>query len=102
MASPPLLGFSVSFPITSFDIGREKASSFRRPLTPECAEVTTCISSGATTSSMVAYHSLLSCAGGQPAFEAFTRSRTVRSDEILRAELERANAECERLRKENA
>ena len=34
--------------------------------------------------------------------KSFTRSRTVESGEILRAELEKANAECERLRRENS
>ena len=32
----------------------------------------------------------------------FTRSRGVESDEILRTQLDRVHAECERLRKENA
>src|SRR5258708_27633950 len=38
----------------------------------------------------------------RPCAESFTRSRTVERDEMLSTELDKLNAECERLRKENA
>ena len=47
------------------------------------------------------YASIIPGAWRPSGLRPFSGSRTMRSDEILRAELERAQAECERLQREN-
>src|SRR5215470_3090234 len=47
------------------------------------------------------YASIIPGAWRPSSLRPFSGSRTMRSNEILRAELERAQAECERLQREN-